>query len=73
MTSFFIFSLFNIDIYFIYINVKFYELLFRNKIIFIEVYSFFKGTGLPHNQGIQGNTGNFQVEENLRETQGILI
>ena len=30
-------------------------------------------TGLPHTQGIQGNSGNFQVEENLRETQGILI
>ena len=27
-------------------------------------------TGLPHTQG---NSGNFQVEENLRETQGILI
>ena len=27
-------------------------------------------TGLPHTQGIQGNSGNFQVEENLRETQG---
>ena len=29
--------------------------------------------GLPHTQGtqgIQGNSGNFQVEENLRETQG---
>ena len=30
-------------------------------------------TGLPHTQGIQGNLGNFQVEVNLRETQGILI
>ena len=33
-------------------------------------------TGLPHTQGTQGiqrNSGNFQVEENLRETQGILI
>ena len=30
-------------------------------------------TGLPHTQGIQGNSGNFQVIENLRETQGILI
>ena len=31
-------------------------------------------TGLPHTQGTQGiqrNSGNFQVEENLRETQGI--
>ena len=28
-------------------------------------------TGLPHTQGIQANSGNFQVEENLRETQGI--
>ena len=27
-------------------------------------------TGLPHTQG---NSGNFHVEENLRETQGILI
>ena len=30
-------------------------------------------TGLPHTQGtqrIQGNSENFQVEENLRETQG---
>jgi len=27
---------------------------------------------LPHTQGIQGNSGNFKVEENLRETQGIL-
>ena len=30
-------------------------------------------SGLPHTQGtqgIQGNSGNFQVEENLRETQG---
>ena len=30
-------------------------------------------TGLPHSQGIQGNSGNFQVEANLRETQGVLI
>ena len=33
-------------------------------------------TGLPHTQGTQGiqwNSGNFQVEENLRESQGILI
>ena len=28
-------------------------------------------SGLPHTQGIQGNSGNFQVEENLRETSGI--
>ena len=31
-------------------------------------------TGLPHTQGtqgIQGNSRNFQVEENLRETQEI--
>ena len=27
-------------------------------------------TGLPHTQG---NSGNFQVKENLRETQGIQI
>ena len=33
-------------------------------------------SGLPHTQGtqgIQGNSVNFQVEENLRETKGILI
>ena len=33
-------------------------------------------TRLPHTQetqGIQGNPGNFQVEENISETQGILI
>ena len=33
-------------------------------------------SGLPHTQetqGIQGNSGNFQVEEKLRESQGILI
>ena len=30
-------------------------------------------SGLPHTQGIQGNSGNFQVIENLRETQVILI
>ena len=32
--------------------------------------------GLPHTQGtqvIQGNSGNFQVKEDLRETQRILI
>ena len=28
-------------------------------------------TGLPRTQGIQGNSKNFQFEENLRETQGI--
>ena len=36
----------------------------------------FKRTGLPHTQGtqgIQGNSGNFQVEKNLRETQGDLV
>ena len=27
-------------------------------------------TGLPHTQGIQGNSGNFQVEEKLRKTPG---
>ena len=31
---------------------------------------FVYSTGLPHTQGIQGNSGNFKVEENLRETQG---
>ena len=30
----------------------------------------FSTSGLPHTQGIHGNSGNFQVEENLRETQG---
>ena len=29
-------------------------------------------SGLSHTQGIQGNSGNFQVVENLRETQGDL-
>ena len=36
----------------------------------------FKCSGLPHTQGtqgIQGNSGTFQVKENLRESQGILI
>ena len=28
-------------------------------------------TGLPHTQGTQGNSGNFQVEENLREVSFI--
>ena len=28
-------------------------------------------TGLPHTQEIQANSENFQVKENLRETQGI--
>ena len=39
-------------------------------------YKFLLRTGLPHTQGtqgVQGNSRNFQVEENLRETQGILI
>ena len=27
-------------------------------------------TGLPHTQGTQVNSGNLQIEENLRETQG---
>ena len=26
--------------------------------------------GFLHTKGTQGNSGNFQVEENLRETQG---
>ena len=30
-------------------------------------------SGLPHTQGIQGNSGNFHVKEILRETQRILI
>ena len=30
-------------------------------------------SGLPHTQGTQGNSGNFQVIENFRKTQGILI
>ena len=33
--------------------------------------SFLVTTCLPHTQGSQGKSGNFQVEENLRETQGI--
>ena len=32
-----------------------------------------QSAGLPHTQGILGNSGNFQVEKNLRETQLILI
>ena len=30
-------------------------------------------TGLQHTQGIQRDKGNFQVKENLRKTQEILI
>ena len=30
-----------------------------------------QNTGLPHTQGIQRNSEDFKVEENLRETQGI--
>ena len=30
-------------------------------------------SGLPHTQGIKVNSGNFHIEENIRETQGILI
>ena len=33
------------------------------RVILIKVKS-----GLPHTQGIQGNSGNFQVEKNLRES-----
>ena len=29
----------------------------------------FMEAGLAHTQGIQGNSGNFQVTENLRETR----
>ena len=39
-------------------------------------YAYLYHAGLPHTkgtQGIQGNSRNFQVKENLRETQGILI
>ena len=46
--------------YLIFLIIKFHE------------YRFFI-TGLPHTEGVQGNSGNFQVEENLRETQEILI
>ena len=31
------------------------------------IHHYLRTTGLPHTQGIQGNSGNFQVEENLRE------
>ena len=37
------------------------------------IYKILYKTGLPHTQGtqgIQGNSENFQIEENLRETQG---
>ena len=40
-------------------------------LVYTQVYFLF--AGLPHTQGtqgIQGNSRNFQVEENLRETQG---
>ena len=40
--------------------------LFKGNESFLVVFV----TGLPHTQG---NSGNFKVEENLRETQGILI
>ena len=36
-------------------------------------YRYLNTTGLPHTQGtqeIQGNSGNFQVEEKFRETPG---
>ena len=36
------------------------------RVILIKVKS-----GLPHTQGIQGNSGNFQLEKNLSETQEI--
>ena len=39
----------------------------------LESKSVVKVSGLPHTQGIQGNSVNFQVEENLRESQGILV
>ena len=49
--------------------VRFICIFFR-----ITVCEVFKNnTGLAHTQGIQGNSGNFQARENLRETQGILI
>ena len=44
--------------------------------IFNKFKIYFDNNRLPHTQGtqgIQGNSGNFQVEKNLRETQGILI
>ena len=42
-------------------------------LVFKLIFYFVLSTGLPHTQGtqgIQGISGNFQVEENLRETQG---
>ena len=54
------------------INLKFRRNIGSYKIIVI-FFSIYHIKGLPHTQGIQGNSGNFQVEENLRETLGILI
>ena len=53
----------------------FYNVLYRYFLLtFVMLLAFspFQETGLPHTQGtqrIQGNSGNFQVVENLRETQ----
>ena len=40
------------------------------QIIFVDCLHILVITGLPHTQGIQGNSRNFQVEENIGETQG---
>ena len=45
-------------------------ILFLQKLFKKVVTDFLLKAGLPHTQGIQGNSGNFQVEENLRETKG---
>ena len=44
-------------------NKLFKVFICLNKCVIVEL----NFTGLPHTQGIQGNSGNFQVEENLRE------
>ena len=57
-----------------YKNWNFVSLSHRNCVSLIKnCLNLLVFTGLPHTQRIQGNLGNFQVEENLRETQGILI
>ena len=43
---------------------------FKSKTNFFTKYII---AGLPHTQGIKGNSGNFQVIENLWETEGTLV
>ena len=45
-------------------DTEFFSFIFNN----FKIY--FDNNRLPHTQGTQGNSGNFQVEKNLRETQG---